>query len=461
MTLKLFNTLTRKKEIFKPIKKTQVGLYACGPTVYNYAHIGNLRTYIFEDILKRTLLYNKLKVKHIMNITDVGHLTSDADEGQDKMDLAVKREHKTPEQIASFYTKAFFDDLKQLNIISPTLKPKATQHIKDMINLIKKIEKNKYTYIGKNGNVYFDTSKFKDYGKLAKLNLEKQKSGARVCIDPDKKHPRDFVLWFSTTGSKFKNHVQNWNSPWGKGWPGWHIECSAMSIKYLGEHFDIHCGGLDHIPIHHPNEIAQSEAATGKKWVNYWLHGEWLIMDKEKMSKSAGGFIRLPTLIEKNFDPLSYRYLCLTTHYRKSLTFSYEALTSAQNSYYNLKERIKQLKSSTKTSKKTESYKNKFLKSVNDDLNMPQALALLWQVLKDTSLDDNEKYILVKEFDKVLGLKLTKTEKIPKEVLELAKQREKARKNKDFKESDSLRDKINKLGYIIEDSQTGFKIKKQ
>jgi len=456
--MKLYNTLTRKKEEFKPIKKT-VGLYTCGPTVYFYAHIGNMKTYIFEDILKRTLLYNKFKVNHVMNITDVGHLTSDADEGEDKMDLAVKREKKTPKQIANFYSKEFFNDIKLLNILPPNKKPKATDHIKEMINTIKKIEKNGYTYIGKNKNVYFNTSKFKNYGKLAKLKLEEQKTKEK---DPNKKNQRDFVLWFSETGSKFKGHLQVWDSPWGRGWPGWHIECSAMSMKYLGYQFDIHCGGEDHIPVHHTNEIAQSEAATGKQWVKYWLHGAFLVL-KEKMSKSKGNIMRLKDLIEEGYSPLDYRYLVLTAHYRSNLTFTKEALEGAKNSLNSLKNKIKEIKENPTSKKTKNTYKKDFLNAINDDLNTPIALSVLWAVTKDKQLGNKEKLTLIKDFDKVLGLNLTefKKETISKDIKDLIQKREKARKEKDFKKADKIRDSLLKKGIILEDSKNGVRWKKK
>ena len=394
-----------------------------------------------------------------MNITDVGHLTSDEDTGEDKMDLAVKREHKTPEQIADFYTKEFLRDLKLLNIIPPDKTPKATEHIKDMINLIKKIEKNGYTYIGKNKNVYFDTSKVKDYGKLAKLKLNKQKTKEK---DSNKKNQRDFVLWFSETGSKFKDHLQVWDSPWGKGWPGWHIECSAMSMKYLGDQFDIHCGGEDHIPVHHTNEIAQSEAATGKQWVKYWLHGAFLVL-KGKMSKSKGNFIRLQDLIGEGYSPMDYRYFVLTAQYRSTLKFTKEGLDSAKNSLESLKNKIKEIKENPISKKTKNNYKKEFLNAINDDLNIPIALSILWTAIKDNQLGNKEKLTLVKDFDKVLGLNLTefKKETISKEIEELIQKREKARKEKDFKSADKIRNELNKKGIILEDSQNGVNWKKK
>ncbi|MBN2190641.1 MAG: cysteine--tRNA ligase, partial [Candidatus Aureabacteria bacterium] len=334
MNILLYNTLSKSKTAFKPIRDTEVGIYACGPTVYNFAHIGNLRTYIFEDLLKRVFLYNGYKVKHVMNITDVGHLTSDADEGEDKMLLGAEREGKSVWDIAKFYEKAFFKDTEKLNIIGPDIRCRATEHIQDMVNLIGRIEANGFTYVS-GGNLYFDIEKFADYGKLSGLSLQDLRAGARIEVDANKKNPHDFVLWF--TKSKHGNQDMQWESPWGRGFPGWHIECSAMSMKYLGEHIDIHCGGIDHINVHHTNEIAQSEAATGKKWVDFWLHGEFLIMDKGKMSKSAGEFTTLNTLTDKGFDPLDFRYLCLGAHYRTQLAFSYEALESARNGLKNLR----------------------------------------------------------------------------------------------------------------------------
>ena len=340
--MKLYNTLFKKKEEFKPLGK-EVGLYCCGPTVYHFAHIGNLRSYIFEDVLKRTLLFNEFKVNHVMNITDVGHLTSDSDTGEDKMLKGAKREKKTVYEVAEFYTQAFKEDLRKLNFILPNHFPKATEHIKEQIKLIQKLEKKGFTYIA-GGNVYFDTSKLDDYGKLARLDLNAE-TKSRVEKDANKKNSHDFVLWF--TKSKFKDQEMKWESPWGEGYPGWHIECSAMSTKYLGEQFDIHCGGIDHIPVHHTNEIAQSESATGKKpWVKYWLHNEFLVLSKgEKMAKSGENFITLTVLEEKGYSALDYRYFCLGTHYRNPLMFSFEAMDSAKAGYKKLVDRVLELKS--------------------------------------------------------------------------------------------------------------------
>ncbi len=471
MVIQLFNTLTRKKENFKPIKKGYVGMYSCGPTVYNYAHVGNLRTYVAVDILKRVLEYNGLQIQHIMNITDVGHLTSDEDSGEDKLEMGAKREGKTPGEIANFYSNAVKDDLKKLNIIPPNLWCKASDHVQEQINLIKRLEEKGYTYLGKNGNVYFDTSKFKKYGKMARLKLD-DKAKSRTGEDLNKRNPRDFVLWFSLQGSKFKGHILRWKSPWGEGFPGWHIECSAMSMKYLGEHFDIHCGGIDLIPVHHTNEIAQSEAATGKKWVNYWMHINFIVMSKEdhieKMSKSSGGFIILKTLTDRGYNPLVYRYFCLTAHYRSELIFSWQNLDAAKNSFNSLRNKVLEIKANLARKEicndKIVKYKRKFLKVVNDDLNMPQALALFWNILKEDKLNNNEKYALILDFDKVFGLNLDnlKEEKfdLPKEILDLLEQREKARKEKNFRLSDDLRMRIRAKGFFVEDSDQGQKVRK-
>jgi len=454
MVLQIYNTLTRKKEIFTPLKNNLVGLYTCGPTVYHYAHIGNLRTYIFEDILKRVLLYNKFKVKHVMNITNVGHLTSDSDTGEDKMEKGAKREGKSVWQIADFYTKAFMEDIKKLNIIKANIFCKATDYIKEQIELITKLEKKGFTYIIEDG-VYFDTSKLKDYGKLAKLDIEGLKAGTRVEFVKGKKNITDFALWkFSP---KDKKRQMEWDSPCGKGFPGWHIECSAMSMKFLGETFDIHCGGIDHIPVHHTNEIAQSETATGKKFVNYWMHGEFLNLEKEKMAKSGENFITLSTLEKRDFDPLAYRFFCLSAHYRSSLNFSFEALESAKNGFEKLKNKIWEIKKEKDKVKKEikEKYREEFLKLINNNLDMPGALALLWDLIKEKEISGKSKLDLILDFDKIFGLNLKdiKEEKIPKEILNLVKQREKARQERNFAESDKLRKLIQEKGYTIEDTK--------
>ena len=461
----LFNTLTRKKEKFVPINMNKVGIYSCGPTVYNYAHIGNHRANIFSDVLKRMFLYNNYEVNHVMNITDVGHLTSDADDGEDKMEKGARREGKTVWELAEFYTNAFMEDLKKLNIIIPNNMPKATDNIDAMIDIIKKLEKNGHTYEA-DGNVYYDVSTFKYYGKLAKLKLEDQKAGARVEHDESKKNHFDFVLWF--TKSKFAKHAMQWDSPWGKGYPGWHIECSAMSMKYLGEQFDIHTGGIDHIPIHHTNEIAQSEGATGKKWVNYWLHNEFLVIDKDKMAKSGENFLTLKVLEEKKFSPLDYRYFTFTAHYRKQLSFSLEAMEAAKNAFDSLKRKIIEFKKGTGDGEKhaeiARKYKNKFLEVINDDLNIPEAMAVLWNVIKDDKLSAKEKLSILFDFDRVFGLNLKQVEEdkfdIPDDIMDLITQREQARQNKDWKKADELRTLLKKKGYEISDTPEGPDIKR-
>jgi cysteinyl-tRNA synthetase len=463
--MRIFNTLSRKIEDFRPMGK-EVKVYACGPTVYHYAHIGNLRTYIFEDVLRRSLLFNGFKVKHVMNITDCGHLTSDADEGEDKMAKGAAREGKTVWEIAKFYENAFFSDCAALNIQKPEIKCKATEHIPEMIELIQKIEKNGYTYVSE-GNVYFDVTKFSDYGKLSRMKIEGQEAGARVAVDEAKKNKLDFVLWF--TKSKFGNQDMQWDSPWGRGFPGWHIECSAMSIKYLGEQFDIHCGGIDHIPIHHTNEIAQSEAATGKKpWVKYWMHGEFLVMDKEKMSKASGEFLRMQLLIDKGYDPIVYRYFCIGAHYRQQLRFSWEGLDGARNAFNRLKEKVLELRESKDDAEgdlvKTTEYEKEFENAVTDDLNMPTALSVMWSVVRDEDISSSEKLGLLFKFDNVLGLGIEgwkrESVEISDEVKRLLELRENARRNKLWKESDELRDRIKSLGFLVMDGADGQMVKR-
>jgi len=458
--LRFYNTLSRKKEEFVPIKKGKVNWYVCGPTVYNYAHIGNLRTYIFNDLLRRVLIYDQYKVKEVMNITDVGHLTSDADSGEDKMLKGAKREGKTVWEIAKHYTEVFKADLNKLNVLEPDIWSKATEHVTDMIELIKLIEKNGFAYQAQ-GNVYFDTSKFKNYGKLARLNLEEQQAGARIKVDTNKKNPRDFALWF--TKSKFDSQEMKWDSPWGQGYPGWHIECSAMSMKYLGEQFDIHTGGIDHIPVHHTNEIAQSEAATKKKpWVKYWLHGAFLNIEQGKMAKSGQGFITLQTLEDKGYNPLHYRYFCLGAHYRMPLTFSWDALDAAKSAYEKLKARVIEIKKLSVKGKNGLEYLAKFEEYINDDINAPRALGLMWDLLKDDSVGCKDKYNLLLEFDRVLGLGLKELEKekVPVSVMRFVNAREAARQSKDWIKSDELRDKILGFGYTVKDTKQGPSVEK-
>jgi len=464
MDFYIYNTLSREKEKFIPIENENVGMYTCGPTVYNYAHIGNLRTYIFEDVLKKSLKYLDYKVNHVMNITDVGHLQSDADEGEDKMQLGAERENKTVWEIARFYEEAFFEDCRKLNIEKPTIISRATEHIEEMINLIKVLEEKGYTYIS-NGNVYFEIDKFNDYNKLANLSIEELEAGSRVEVDANKKNPLDFVLWF--TNSKFKNQIMQWDSPWGRGFPGWHVECSAMSIKYLGERIDIHCGGIDHIPVHHTNEIAQSEGALGHKWVNYWMHGEFLVLDGEKMSKSKGDFLTISRIEDYGFNALDYRYFCLQSRYRKQLVFSFEALQDAKNSYKKLKSKISSIVKSVKDTDiidyiKINSYKKKFAEQISDDLNMPNAFTILSEVIKDSNLTNKEKYYLIEDFDKVLSLNFLVEDynrnnlDIDEEyVNKLIAERNQARKNKNWAAADEIRDKLIKINVEIVDSKEG------
>ncbi|MDD5163285.1 MAG: cysteine--tRNA ligase [Candidatus ainarchaeum sp.] len=453
--LKIYNTLSRKKEAFKPIKKGEAGMYACGPTAYWYQHIGNLRTYIFSDILRRTLEYNGFKVKQVMNVTDVGHLTSDADEGEDKIEKAALKEGKSAKQIVDYYLGIFREDLAKLNISEPGIWCKASEHIKEQIELVKILEKKGFAYKTSDG-IYFDTSKFRDYTKFARLKKEGLEAGKRISLK-EKKNITDFALWkFSEEPGK---RQQEWPSPFGGiGFPGWHIECSAMSMKYLGEHFDIHTGGIDHIPVHHTNEIAQSEAATGKKFVNYWLHGAFLVFKGEKISKSTGGLFTIAELQEQGFLPLAYRYLALTSHYRNPLEFSLEGLEGAQNSYKRLKNIIAELHDDGKTNK---AYLKKFESAINNDLDMPKALSVLWGLLRDEKAEG--KIATIKEMDRIFGLDLLKKEEIsvPEEVKKLAEEREKARTEKNWGLADEIRKKIIDKGYAIDDTPEGTKIKKQ
>lgn len=459
LKVSIYNTLTRKVEELDTITPGRVKLYTCGPTVYNYAHIGNLRTYVFEDILRRTLEAAGSSVKHVMNVTDVGHLTSDGDDGEDKMIQSAREKGMSVWDIARFFEDAFFSDTKKLNIFDPVVSCRATEHIDDMIQLVQRIEANGYAYTA-DGNVYFDTEKFTPYGRMAQLEKQDLKQGQRVAVDSAKKHPRDFVLWF--TNSKFAHQAMQWDSPWGKGYPGWHLECSAMSMKYLGEQFDIHCGGVDHINVHHTNEIAQSEAATGKKWVNYWMHGEFLVMKTGKMSKSSGGFITLENLVEDGFDPLDYRYFCLGAHYRSQLVFSRESLESARNARNNLKRRIVPLRN-VKTAAKAgaaQGYLDEFYNQAADDLNMPRCLGSMWGLLQDENVPDAEKKYALLRMDEILAVGIDEklheaAVDLPPEARKLIVEREKARERRDYARSDQLRDELLAQGISVKDSPEG------
>jgi len=457
----LFNTLGREKQVFKPLKRGQVNLYSCGPTVYWFAHIGNFRSFIFADILKRVLLYNKLKVNHVMNITDVGHLTSDGDEGEDKMIKALRREGKeltvkNVKQVASFYEKAFLKGLKCLNIIKPDKLPRATEYIPEMIEFIKKIEKKGFAYKTSVG-LTFDTGKFDKYAELGKLNLEELRQGASREADKERKNISDFALWIVNQPEQ----LMQWDSPWGKGFPGWHLECSVLSNKFF-KGVDIHTGGVDHISIHHSNEIAQNWGATGKRCVNFWMHGEFLLQNKGKMAKSGGNILTLQRLVEKGYEPLVFRYFNLTAHYRSQLNFTWENLDGAKNTFERLKNLVLGLKTSKDSKGETDSYKKKFLEKINDDLNMPEALAVMWDVLRTNELGSKEKLKLVLDFDRVfgLGLKNLKKEKVPKEIMELVEKREDARGKKDFATSDKIRAQLKERGWIVQDSKDGPKVKK-
>lgn len=457
--MKLFNTLTRQKEEFTPEKPDQVGLYCCGPTVYNYAHIGNLRTYVFEDLLRRALEFNGYVVNHVMNITDVGHLTSDADEGEDKMKKGAEREKKTVWEIAEHYTQAFLEDMDRLNMLKPHKKPKATDHIDTMIGQVQKLEANGYTYVGENGNVYYDTSKFEDYGKLAQLDKQELQAGARIEVDENKRNASDFVLWF--VKSKHGDQEMQWDSPWGRGFPGWHIECSAMSSKYLGDQFDIHCGGIDHIPVHHSNELAQAEGASGvKPWVKIWMHGNFLVLKEgAKMAKSAENFLSLAKLIQEGYDALDYRYFCLQSHYRKELAFDWEGMQAARTGLRRLK--VKVLNLGEEEGDVKNDYLDRFLDAISDDLNIAQGLSLAWELVDDADVSDADKLATIKKIDTVLGLKLDEPIEfeLPPQITQWILERNEARNGKDWQKADEIRDKIEASGkWMVKDGPGGTEV---
>lgn len=468
--MKLYNSMSRSIEPFEPFEPGKVSMYTCGPTVYNYAHIGNLRTYIHEDVLEKSLRYLGYNVKRVMNITDVGHLESDADDGEDKMLKGAQRENKTVWQVAEFYTQAFFEDCKKLNINRPEVVAKATDYIDEYIGFIKSLEEKGYTYF-ENGNVYFDISKFDDYTKLSKLDLDTLRIAHRDDVEEDlhKRNPQDFVLWF--TKSKFDNQAMKWDSPWGVGYPGWHIECSVISLTNLGEQMDIHCGGVDHIPVHHTNEIAQTESYTGKQWTKYWWHAEFLIDNSGKMSKSSGEFLTVSLLEKKGFDPLSYRYYVLGSHYRKQLAFSFENLEMAQSAFQKLKKRTgalaDHLSKDTVLSTTAEQLLNKYKAYLADDLNTANAITVLYDVLK-ASITDAEKAYLIGEMDLVLSLGLlekveSSTEVDSDETAWIESQlvqRSEAKKSKDWAKADLIRDELKAKGITIIDTPQGTEWKK-
>ena len=461
MKLKLYNTLTKNKEDFVPLKGNEVRIYSCGPTVYSYAHIGNFRTYVFVDNLRRVLKYNGYTLKHVMNITDVGHLESDADEGEDKMEKAAKKENKSPYEIAKFYTEAFFKDMDKLNIERPEIIAKATDHIPEMLEFAKEIVNNGYGYETSTA-IYFDVSKLDKYPVLSNRNVDDQIAGARVDVDPEKRNPYDFAIWIKAP----ENHIMKWDSPWGLSYPGWHLECSAMSRKYLGEVFDIHTGGVDHIPTHHENEIAQSKGAFGKIPAKTWMHVEFLQVDGGKMSKSLGNVYTITQLEEKGIEALAFKLFCYTAHYRTKLNFTFEGAHASQKALNRLRDSlIKHKNGNMKIEQKViDEYKEKFMEAIDDDLNMPLALSIVWEIARNENKSKDLADLLI-EFDKVLGLDLINSEKylekqaeieIPEEIQKLVEKRKKAREEKNWKLSDEIRDELKEKGYMIKDTKDGM-----
>ena len=457
--MKIFNTLTRKVEDFIPYEEGKVKMYTCGPTVYHYAHIGNIRNYIGHDILDKTLRALGYKVTRAMNITDVGHLTSDSDSGEDKMEVAKKREHKTAMEIADFYTKAFFNDFEKVNCKKPEIISPATSNIEMYIEMIKKLLKDGYAYES-GGNVYFDISKLKDYYVLTNHQEDSMVVGAREGVEEDnnKRNQADFALWF--TISKFENHELQWDSPWGKGYPGWHIECSGISIKYLGEKLDIHGGGVDNIFPHHTNEIAQSEAYLGHKWCNYWFHNEHLLDESGKMSKSNGAILTVSLLEEQGYDPLAFRFMCLNSHYRKQLVFSYEALKQAQTTLNKLRNRVTNINSDGELEDELyNNYNQKFLEELSNDLNTANALTVLYELLKDEKVNGTTKLKLIEKYDEILSLNLIKKNEIDSTLQDYIEkkiqERSEAKKNKDFALADQIRNELLEKNIIIKDTREG------
>lgn len=469
MKLTFYNTLTRKKEEFHSIDENRVRMYSCGPTVYSYAHIGNFRTYIFMDTLRRVLKYNGYELKHVMNITDVGHLESDADEGEDKMEKAARKEKKDPYEIANFYTKIFLKDMEKLNIDKPEIITKATENISQMIDYVKEIIKNGYAYETSKG-IYFDISKLDKYPVLSNRKLDDQIAGARVDVDPEKKNPYDFALWIKAP----ENHIMKWESPWGLSYPGWHLECSTMGRRFLGEEFDIHTGGVDHIPTHHENEIAQSKGATGKIPAHVWMHCEYLQVDGGKMSKSLGNTYTISQLQEKGISPLAFKLFCFTAHYRNKLNFTFEGAYGAQKALERLYDSY--IKNANGVDDVDEDiikeYEERFLTYINDDMNMPGAMSVVWEIARNAKKSIKFADLLLK-FDKVLGLdmknaenylvefKHEESEELPEEIKALVEERKQARAEKNWAKSDEIRDRIISLGYSIKDTKDGIIVKKE
>lgn len=466
MELKLYNTLTRQKTEFKPLEGKEVRIYTCGPTVYSFAHIGNFRAYVFMDTLRRVLKYNGYSLKHVMNITDVGHLESDADEGEDKMEKAARKENKNPYEIAGFYTDIFFRDMGRLNIERPEIIAKATEHIEEMLEFVKKLIENGYAYETSKG-IYFDISKLDKYPVLSNRKLDDQIAGARVDVDTEKRNPYDFALWIKAP----ENHIMKWESPWGLSYPGWHIECSAMGRKYLGDEFDIHTGGVDHIPTHHENEIAQSKGCTGKVPAKRWMHVEFLQVDGGKMSKSLGNTYTLDQLQEKGIEPLAYKLFCYTAHYRTKLNFTFAGAEASQKSLNRLRQSyLKHEESNAEVDDKIiEEYLNRFTQAINDDLNMPLAMGIVWEVARNDKKTNKFAKLLL-EFDKVLGLDLINSkeylekeekQELPEEIQKLLEERKTARENKNWAESDRIRDLLKEKGYTVKDTKEGQTIEKE
>ena len=455
--MRLYNTLTRRKEELEPVEPGKVKVYTCGPTVYMFAHIGNFRSFIFADLLRRVLEYLDYEVEHVMNVTDVGHLTDDADSGEDKFEVRAKSEGKTPEEIARFYEDAFWKDAARVNLLKPTRVCHATGHIEDMIDLVRRIEENGFAYRTRVGLVY-DTSKYPDYASLARLNLEEQQAGARVEVDPDRRNPADFALWITNQ----PRHIMQWDSPWGRGFPGWHVECSAMSIKYLGERFDIHTGGIDHIPVHHTNERAQNFAATEHHVVNSWVHGAFLTVGDARMGKSEGNLVTLSELEERGFKPEAFRYLCLTALYRTPLSFTGESIAGARNSLRSLLDFGRNAQAWDESDDDTwiRPFRERFREAIADDLNIPQALAVVWNLVREGNRrEDRRAWNQLLDFDRVFGLGLERLveerSEVPAEVAALVEEREQARKDKDWQRSDELRDRITGMGWTVEDTPQG------
>ncbi|TMH53775.1 MAG: cysteine--tRNA ligase [Betaproteobacteria bacterium] len=456
--LKLYDNYTRSLRGFEALKAGAAGLYTCGPTVYDYQHIGNFRTFLFEDLLRRVLEWNGYEVTHVMNVTDVGHLTSDADTGEDKMEKGARRTGKTAWEIAELYTGAFLEDMRALNIEDPTILCRATDHIREQIEFIADIERNGYTYRTSDG-IYVDTSKQPDYGYLARLDKAGLEAGKRVDLG-EKRHPTDFALWkFSPSGEK---RQMEWPSPWGTGFPGWHIECSAMAQKYLGDFFDVHCGGEDHIPVHHTNEIAQTEARVGTRLANFWMHGYFLLANDAKMAKSAGEFLRLKSLTDRGYDPLAYRYLCLTAHYRSQLNFTFDALDAAATALERMRRGFHALPAGGEPDA---AYVDRFTVEINEDLNIPKALAIAWELLRGDVVDLRVTKATLAAFDRVFGLGLEawqpKQETIPEVVRALAAARAAARAAKQWAEADRLRAELRAAGWEVEDEPDGYALKRR